>query len=775
MPIKIPALFFFLLHTLLQAQNCQLVLQGRISDADSHEALDFTTVYIIELNKGVQANEKGGYILPGLCKGRYTLKISHTGCRDSLITVEIKDNTRLNIKLPHSYNELATVEIKEKSEQLHTGAYQSLHTEDMEKSRGQTLGDALKQLNGVTTYNTGTTIAKPMIHGLQGYRILILNNGIRLEGQQWGNEHAPEIDPFMATKLSVIKGAGAIRYGNDAIAGVILVEPDDLPDTASVSGQINLVGFSNGQQGVASGIVQGCFEKLKGWNWRIQGTLKQGGNVQTPDYYLRNTGIKEQNFSYASGYHRKHWGAEIFYSQFNTQIGIFSGSHIGNLTDLQSAFQQSKPRDSLATFSYAIARPAQNISHELVKANVHIHTGLRSRLHANVAWQYNVRQEYDKHLFYNQSLSDSLKNTPQLDYRITSKTAELIWEHDNIRGFRGQYGASYMNQYNVYLGRFFIPNYINNTWGAFASERMVRTRYEVEAGLRYDEKYLQSYYYDNNVLQKPSLRFNNLSWNTGFIWKADTSFHVHANLGSAWRAPAVNELYSNGLHHGAGAIERGDKNLQTERAYSAIITFLFKRKYVSAELSPHYNYIHHFIYQNPAPYPELTIKGAFPVFYYRQANVRIAGLDARVSIQLHKQLLLESKAMWLRSYNYSINNYLIYMPSDRFESMLKYTLKKHGCLKETVFSAGAQYITKQWRVPQGLDFAPPPPAYLLVNADVNTTVKWARQEIIMGIGVYNLLNTAYRDYLDRFRYYCDGMGRNVQLRIKVPFTIYDKK
>ena len=201
-----------------------------------------------------------------------------------------------------------------------------------------------------------------MIHGLQGYRILILNNGIRQEGQQWGNEHAPEIDPFIAQKISVIKGANAVRYGSDAMAGVILVEPNDLPDKASVTGEVNLVGLINGKTGIASAILQGYFDKIKGFSWRVQGTLKKGGNTNTPNYYLKNTGVQESNFSYALNYHRKNWGLETYYSQFKTKIGIFSSAHVGNLTDLQAAFNSNKPQDSLATFSYDIARPYQDIS-----------------------------------------------------------------------------------------------------------------------------------------------------------------------------------------------------------------------------------------------------------------------------------------------------------------------------------------------------------------------------------------------------------------------------
>jgi outer membrane receptor protein involved in Fe transport len=125
-------------------------------------------------------------------------------------------------------------------------------------------------MTGVAVLQTGSTIAKPVIHGLHSNRLLILNNGIRQEGQQWGSEHAPEIDPFIATSLKVIKGANTVRYGSGAMAGVIVVEPGELRDSTGIGGEVNLVGFSNGRSGTVSGIIEGRPQLLPNWGWRVQ-------------------------------------------------------------------------------------------------------------------------------------------------------------------------------------------------------------------------------------------------------------------------------------------------------------------------------------------------------------------------------------------------------------------------------------------------------------------------------------------------------------------------
>lgn len=772
-------LFFALLVWQQTKAQCVYSINGRITDLDDGKELESCIIILKEKNTTYISNGHGRFNISDLCAGKYTLVVQHIGCRDTSIELNISSAIKtqiikLNIKLPHSAYELNEVDVMDKREDMkQTQAKSELKGQDLDKTRGQTLGEALKSITGVTSLNTGGTISKPMIHGMQGYRVLIINNGIRHEGQQWGNEHAPEIDPFIAQKLSVIKGANSVRYGSDALGGVILVEPDDLPDTASVTGEFNLVGASNGRSGVSSGILQGYFDKIKHFSWRLQGTYKKVGNLKTPDYYLKNTGIEEYNFSYTLAYHRKKWGAEVYYSQFNTKVGIFSGAHIGNLSDLQNAFNAKKPQDSLTGFSYDINRPYQNIEHELIKSKTHYHFAPKWRLNLQYAYQYNKRQEYDKHKPLNDSLA--ALNLPELDYRINSQTAELHIEHDNIRSFRGQAGINYMNQKNIYLGRFFIPNYLNNTWGIFATERYVSQHLELEAGARYDEKYLNSYFYENKELQTPFLKFKNISWNTGSIYKPNNWLHVFFNIGSAWRSPAPNELYSNGLHHGVGAIERGDRNLKVENVYNATLSGVLKRKHIASEITVYHNQFKNFIYQNPSSSPELTIKGAFPVFNYMQANARISGIDAKFSADLLKHLIVSTKAMWLRGWNYTINDYLIYMPSDRYQLDAKFYFDAGKKMKENYLQINYQYITKQWRVPQNTDFAPPPAAYALLGFDIGTRLVFGKQIIDVGFSGNNLLNNTYRDYLDRFRYYCDSPGRNFIIRIKIPLTIYDKK
>lgn len=756
----------------LKKIDCGSILYGKVIDDHDKTPLEFATLYIKEIDRGATADRDGNYKFENMCDGEYIIKVSHIGCDPIKIKVSVKGETEQNFYPEHHAELLQDIEIKAKRpEEKPTQTQNDISGRDLEESKGESLGEALKNVTGITAIETGSSISKPVIHGLHSNRILVLNNGVRQEGQQWGSEHAPEIDPFIANKLTVIKGANSVRYGSDAIAGVILVEPKALRDSAGIGGELSLVGFTNNREGVASGVIEQKFKKLSALSWRLQGTLKQAGNSKAPDYWLKNTGFKEQNFSSTLGWNKENYGAEIFYSQFNTTLGIFSGSHIGNLTDLQAAFNRSEPIEK-SGFSYKIDRPYQHVEHELVKVKSFLKTGAVGKLSFVYARQYNLRNEYDKHKPLNDSLA--ALNRPELQYEITTHTADVVWEHNNIRSLSGSMGISGMTQGNTYEGRYFIPNYKNYSSGAFWIERWRKNKLEVEAGIRYDYKWLRIYKYENSVLISPIREFSNVSGNLGLIYKISPSLDFNINTGNAWRAPAVNELYSDGLHHGAAAIEVGDKNLLPERAYNSIATLDYNKKKWNAELSVYYNHIQNFIYLQPTLPPVLTIRGAFPAFHYKQVDATFKGVDAMLSYDVMKSLKIISKASWLRAYNKTIDDYLILMPSDRYENELVYELKDFKKVKNTYFGLAVSTVTKQWRTPVNNDFAPPPEGYTLFNFNMGFSIQVKKQLLQIGFSGNNLLNTVYRDYLNRFRYYSDAMGRNFAIRIKIPFNVNTK-
>lgn len=752
-------------------RHCKHRLYGIVTDSETMEPLLYANVFIRSLNKGIVTGNNGEYQLDGLCDGKVVLTVSHVGCETTDYEVEIKEDTHFDVQLPHSKAHDTVHIYDEHPGPKPTQTDESLKGLELDKLKGKSLGDALSEIAGVDALQTGPSIFKPMIQGLHSNRVLVLNNGIRQEGQQWGSEHGPEIDPFIASKLTVVKGANGVRYGPDAIAGVVLVEPAPLRDSAGLGGRVDLVGMSNGRMGAASGMLEGNFAQLKPFSWRMQGTIKRGGDMHTPDYNLTNTGLREYNFSAAAGWQEKTWGVDVFYSQFNTDIGIFTGAHIGNLTDLELAIERDTPL-VVRPFSYEIRRPFQHIEHELSKVRARMETGKAGELSLTYARQYNLRQEYDRHTLG----IDPVINPPQLHYEITSHQAELMWSHEKWKGLRGQIGLTGQTQTNTYEGFFFIPNFRNYTSGAFLIERFVKLRWELEMGLRYDYRHLKIWMWENGAIINPEFNWSNVSGTIGGLYRISPHTSLRANIGTAWRPPGVNELFSNGLHHGAASVEIGDRSLDTEKALNSILTLRYNgHEKFSGTLSLYYNYIRDFIYLKPVLPPTLTIRGAFPTFHYTQVDAGFAGTDLSVSYSFLPGFRLEGKAAILRARNLTTNEYLILMPTDRFETRLTYTFADRNHLKAPFLTIGGSFNRRQNRVPANSDYAPPPEAYGLLNLEAGGTLTFGQQTLNLGFGAYNLTNMRYRNYMNRFRYYADEIGRNYSVRISVPFNMTFRK
>ena len=752
----------------ISEQDCGLTLSGKVLDHDSRATLVGATVSIPQLHQASIADEYGNYHFHHLCQGTYTLQVTYVGYEPEKFTLRLTTSSVRDLALHTSPQTLSTVEVSGSRLQEQGQSSQTLAGRELEETRGLSLAESLKRIPGVSSIQTGPTISKPVIHGMHSNRVLLLNNGVRQEGQQWGSEHAPEIDPFVATEMKVIKGAAGVRYGADAIGGVVIVEPKALPTAPGVGGEVNLLGSTNNRQFAASATVEGNPAKIPPLSWRLQGTVKKAGNVRTPDYYLQNTAFQEQNFSGALGYKKEKFGGEVFYSQFNTRLGILRASHIGNLSDLKYAIERGKPAGAdTVRFTYGIGRPYQQVQHDLLKVKAYLQTGGAGRLEFIYGWQRNRREEFDLH--------NVASGNPALYLNLNTHTTETVWAHKPLGNFSGSVGVSTIYQQNTYKYSAFLPYYTAVTAGAFAIEKWRKDRLQLEAGLRYDYRHLKVMQYDTSgTLQKPTYDFNNVSGTLGALY--DVGYHLTFGLSatSAWRAPSVNELFSDGVHHSAATYELGDPNLSSEQAYNfeASVNY-FGNARLNGQLSLYYNVINNYIYLSPLPEPILTVRGAFPAFGYRQTDATFKGIDLSLAYNLLPNLTIDSKTAIVRARNTVAEDHLINIPADRFDNSLRYEFgqaEKGSRFSGAYISLGGTYVARQTRLPTKTDedFAPAPDAYFLLQGGAGATVHLGRQPVEFGITGNNLLNSTYRDYLNRFRYFSEEAGRLLLFRIKVP-------
>ena len=753
--------------------NCHCSLKGFVATKEGKEKVPGAYVYIKGTNKTTISDAKGQFLLKDLCPGKYTLVCQMASFDPIETAIDLRDEQEEDFLLSTHDEHLQEVFVQGRKQEITSQLSSQLTQEERSQKDGLSLGEMLKGLTGVQSLQTGSSISKPVIHGLHSSRVIILNQGVRQEGQNWGSEHAPEIDPFVSKNIQVIKGPGGLRYGGDAIGGMVMLEPNALPDTSAIHGSFQSIYFSNGRQGVVSGLLEGGIPKHNGWGWRIQGTLKDGGNIQTANYYLSNTGVKEENISMALGYKSTHGGADLFVSRFHTVIGIYEGSHIGNLADLENSIARDRPLPAFtpAEFIRKIDRPNQDVWHDLAKIKGFYHLPTKATLRATAATQSDERWELD--------VLRAGKNINTLRFNLDTYSGELLYEETNTNKlWKGQFGITYLDQGNITSGNkvqaptlttSLLPNYSLRNSGIFAIERRVTEKWEFETGLRYDQKEIETHRpkanFSPNIIRNNHI-YEGWSGSLGFKYHWDLVTESQITVSRAFRAPGANELFSNGVHHGAGAYEIGDPNLKGETALNVSFSTNYKPERWDIELGLYANNLHNFIYLRPevmngiAVYAT-TVRGVFPIFTYQQVDARFQGVDFQASYLLTPRLSIQQKTSLVRAYDTKNDQYLVGIPADRFEYIARYAFKKYN----QYVSGGITQVSRQNRVEAKSDYAAPPEGYYLVNLNWGMAIK----SFDFSLRVSNALNAAYRDYLNRFRYYADDQGRNISFKLAYSF------
>lgn len=775
----------------LAQDNCEAVLNGTVISLEDKEKVPFALVSFVQKGDTLRSvsDESGAFRFENLCYTEGLLTIRSVGFQTVERLVDIKglfSEVQVDIHPDVRFLDEVTVEA-EKVQEIASLERAELNEQQLRSLAGESLGEALQNITGVNVLQTGPTIAKPIIHGLHSNRILILNNGIRQEGQQWGQEHAPEIDPFVANSLRLIKGAAAVKYGSDAIGGVILVNPSALPREAKMAGKFNLLGASNNGLYASSALLEGGIKNLPGFGWRVQGTFKKAGDAQTPNYRLTNTGTEEANFSLGVGYHKENSGVELFYSSFDAEIGILRSAHIGNLTDLERAIDSPRPL-FISDFSYDINNPYQAVKHQLLKANAHLDVENVGEVLVQYGFQLNERREFDIRRAGRSVI-------PALSLDLVTHTVDFDLDMYAKGNWKWDVGASFMyqnNENNPETGvRPLIPDFENITAGAHLIGRYILPSIEFEFGARYDHRYyLVKRFNDQNELEKPEFNFENLTGSIGLVTFLSGGWTFRSNLGSAWRAPNVNELYSDGLHHGAAAIEEGNPLLKTEKAIKWISSFEKQTDKYSLNLAGYYNSINDYIFLRPESV-ELTIRGAFPIFRYRQTDAFFVGLDADLNYKLSESWSYNGRLALIYAEDRNTDSPLINIPANQFQSDFSYAIPSTK-LNDWNVTVGVNLVQEQLNAPRVVsiaeiraanasdadlfgndasifDLVSPPAGYALLNLGTGFGILLRDNDLKVDITIDNLLNTSYRSYLNRFRYYADEMGRNVGLKLSYSF------
>ena len=772
------------------SQDCNNTLYGSLLDIHDGSVLTGATVIVAQTGVGVLTDLDGNFVITNLCNATYQFQISHPSCSTKAFSVLIKDDTQKTFKLEHHLESLNEIIVNGKTTNRATKSiYENLvDQQTITTYSSGSLGDALNSISGVSSLNTGNTVVKPMINGLHSSRVLIINNGVQMQDQEWGAEHAPSIDINSVGTLKVIKGAGALQYGGNAIGGVIIASAPKVPLLDSLYGKTILSGSSNGLGGVVSSSLTKSYQN--GLHASIQGSLKRYGDFNAPNYNLSNTGVFERNISAKIGFNRIDYGVEAYYSLFKNEIGILRASHIGGAEDQVQAIASPIP-SIIKDFTYNIDAPRQDVTHHLARIKGFKDIENIGRISLQYDYQQNNRLEFDIRRGSNKDKAslDLVLDTQTLTIDVATEISE------KLTAKFGVVGGLQTNYANPETGvRRLIPDYDKYSFAGFASgDFTINQKWVLEAGFRFDythmnvfKFYRRSFWedrgydsqfsdlvveeYGNQLLVNPKLDFYNPSFTIGTKYSFGL-YKLFTNYSMSSRAPNASEQFSEGLHHSASRIELGDLQFTSETAHKISLTLQKRGERFDFTVSPFATKINDFILIEPTGIRQ-TIRGNFQVWEYRQTHAQMYGLDLDASLSLSDNMRFVHQFSLVKGYDKTSNEPLISMPPASTLNSLVYTNPGFNNLSISVQS---NYVFRQNEFPntnfevvlpesiEYIDISTPPDAYHLLHLNITAAI---RPDMQVGLYVNNLLNTSYRNYLNRLRYYADDLGRNITLQLK---------
>ncbi|RYY94337.1 MAG: TonB-dependent receptor, partial [Chitinophagaceae bacterium] len=547
------------------SQTGTVTLQGRITDASSGAPIPGASVSFSEARIGTVADSSGRYQFRRLRTGHYLAEVSSAGYSPIVVHIDAEADLVQNFSLRPSVIENRGVIV--------TGVAASTSTRNtpvpvtlvrraqLLEAASSNIIDALAKQPGVSQIGTGPAISKPVIRGLGYNRVVVVNDGQRQEGQQWGDEHGVEIDELSVNRVEILKGASSLMYGSDAIGGVVhFITNVPVPEGTVRANVLGAAQSNNGQVGVHSNIAGNS----NGFNWNAYGSYRSAADYRNRyDGRVFNSRFNERNFGGYIGLN-KHWGfSHLIVSSFNQRIGMVEGEREA-ATGRFLIFPES-PLERAATNEELDARkiytPSQQVQHYRVISDNAFRAG-RSRIKLNVGYQQNIRREFGE-------AEDPGTAGLHFDLRTLSYNAQ--WQLPERQGWQTTIGVSGMYQQSRNLGaEVIIPEYNLFDIGGFLFVQRSFDKSTLTGGLRYDNRSLHSLPLGEGGsarFKDFSRSFGNASGSLGLSYRPSADVTLRANVARGFRAPTASELAANGAHEGTNRYEYGRTGLRSEGSW----------------------------------------------------------------------------------------------------------------------------------------------------------------------------------------------------------------
>lgn len=700
----------------------QNTLIGKIKDSQTSEGISFANIYIPQLEKGTSSDDNGNFILNQIPSGTYKVIFSIIGYETVSQTINLPLENPLDIALSPSIIEMKEVLISTPFHKLQSENVMKVEQEkisDLKSNGAATLSEGITNIAGVESVSTGLSIGKPVIRGLSSNRVLVYTQGVRLENQQFGDEHGLGLNDSGIESVEVIKGPASLLYGSDALGGVLYFNPEKFAQENKTAGDLNVNYFSNTQ-----GYSTNAGVKTSGTNFKyiFRGSLSEHSDYNTKDYSVTNTRFREQDFKTGIGYQKSNFKTEFRYNLNNSKLGI--PEIIGEQTTRKLPLI-----------------PFQEITNHVLSSKTNLFFE-NSSLDINLGLLYNDRKEFAGEAVNGEAL------VAELRLKLKTFNYDVKYNLPKFRKFETIVGVQGMNQVNTNYGvEQLIPDASTNDVGILAVSHIHFEKADIQLGVRFDNRTL-------NISTGDKKDFNSFNGAAGIKLNLLNNLTMRLNLASGYRAPNLAELTSDGVHEGTNRYEIGNINLQNEQNFQTDLALEYTNEHIEFYVNAFYNKVNNYIFLSPNG----TNINNSPVFIYLQNNARLYGGEIGLHIHPHPLdwLHVESSFETVTG-NQSDNTYLPLIPANALSNTLRveFNTKK--------ISNGYAFVKLKSTFKQNnvSVFETYTNGYNLFNAGLGGGFKLFNKDLNLSVSGNNLTNKAYINHLSRLK--SDGiynMGRN---------------
>ena len=808
-----------LFTTLLMILTCciingQNILTGKITDKVTGEALPGSTIYIPELKTGAMADIAGGYKIENLPRTKVIIQVSFLGYKSIVENVDLSITKTLDFSMEQAVTEMNDVVVTGTSRATEITRNPvpmiTIKSRDLQQTLNTNIIDAIAKLPGVSAVTTGPNVSKPFIHGLGFNRILTLYDGVRQEGQQWGDEHGIEVDENAVDRIEIVKGPASLIYGSDAIAGVVNLLPAQPVPNGVIKGHFESNFQTNNDLIGAHAAIAG---NKNGFIWGGVLSHKQAANFQNKyDGRVYGTAFNETDISGNLGLN-KSWGySDLNFSIYNDLQEIPDGSRDSTTRKFTKQITEAdlfRPIVSDAELkSFKMNTLHQNIQHYRVYSSNSLIIG-KSKLGITLGYQESIRREFSH---------PQDPSIPGLYLDLKTLTYDFKYALPESKGWEATFGINGMYQSNTNKGtEFVIPDYNEFDFGPFFLVNKSIKKLDLNAGVRYDTRVfknnamytrpdpltgfdMQVNLPDTAQADHPFYSFNHtlsgISASIGATYNFTKKFLVKVNIARGFRAPNIAEISANGVHPGTLIYQIGNTDLKPEFSLQEDIGISYRSDHISGDLEVFNNQISNYIFNqkllNHLGQDSVKIRGN-QTFKFQQAKAQLFGWEANIDVHPYDWLHFENSV----SVTYALNKggngthmsdssrYLPFIPPLHTNTDLRANLRnKFKHFSSVYFKIGMEYYAKQNRVYSVDNTETPTPGYILYNAGLGADITNSQGTVLISINILgnNITDIAYQSHLSRLKYFEEypnnpsgrsgiyNMGRNIGFRITVPLN-----